>query len=106
MSAQSGELKAVLRIAAADQPTMDMKYFLGLDRIRLDVPQGMPLIWTSGASPTILILMHAPKAYLELAEQQLKMMQQMLQASNAGGGDQPSAVDPSQMQCETTSNRE
>lgn len=46
MSAQSGELKAVLRIAAADQPTMDMgmEYFLGPDRIRLDVPQGMSLI--------------------------------------------------------------
>ena len=106
MSAQSGELKAVLRIAAADQPAMDMEYFLGPDRIRLDVPQGMSLIWKGGASPTMLILMHAQKAHLELAEQQLKMMQQMLQTTNAGGGDQPSAVDPSQMQFETTSNRE
>ena len=106
MSAQSGELKAVLRISAADQSAMDMEYFLGPDRIRLDVPQGMSLILKSSASPTILILMHAQKAYLELAEQQLKMMQQMLQTTNAGGGDQPSAVDPSQMQFETTSNRE
>ena len=106
MSAQSEELKAVLRIAAADGPAMDMEYFLGPDRVRLDVPQGMSLIWKGGASPTILILMHAQDTYLEMAEQQLKMMQQMLQASSAGGSDQPSAIDPGQMQFETTNNHE
>ena len=106
VSAQSEELKAVLRIAAADAPAMDMEYFLGPDRVRLDVPQGMSLIWKGGASPTILILMHAQNTYLEMAEQQLKMMAQMLQASSTGGSDQPSAIDPSQMQFETTSNHE
>ena len=106
MSAQSEELKAVLRIAAADEPAMDMEYSLGPDRVRLDVPQGMSLIWKGGASPTILILMHAQNTYLEMAEQQLKMMAQMLQASSTGGSDQPSAIDPSQMQFETTSNHE
>ena len=101
-AAQSDELKAVMRIEAAGQPAMDMEYYLGDDRMRLDVPQGMSVISTSGANPRVLMVQHQERRYIEWGADQLRMMQQMLQRIPGRSGDQSDEFDPGSLNFERT----
>ena len=79
-TAQSaGEFKALMRIKTGGQPPLDMEHYVGGERVRIDMPQGMSMISTSGDNPSMLMVQHAQKRYIEWGPDQLRMMQQMLQ---------------------------
>ena len=92
-AAQStGEFKALMRIETGGQPPLDMEYYVGDEQVRIDMPQGMSMISTSGDNPSMLMVQHPQKRYIEWGPDQLQMMQQMLQqmpgaADSAQGGD-------------------
>ena len=93
-AAQSdGDLKAVMRVETAGQPAMEMNYSLGDGKMRMDLEQGMSMIWTSGDAPTMLMVQHAQRQYMEWRPDQLKMLQRMPGA----GADAESDIDPSQI---------
>ncbi len=88
-AAAQDELAAVIQIESGGQPAMTMDYFLGPDRMRMDLDQGMSVVWFSGDSPRMLMVQHADRRYIEWGPDQLKMMQQMLQRMpGAGGGNE------------------
>ena len=96
-SAQSGDVKAVMRVESAGEPAMDMDYYLGENRMRMDMSEEMSLISISGDSPSMLMVQHPERRYIEWGPQQLQMMQQM-----PGIDDQASAFDPQQLQFQET----
>ena len=106
-AAQSGEVRAVMRIESGGQPAMEMEYYLGDGRMRMDLPQGMSTVWVSGDSPTMLMIQHPQQQYMEWGPDQLKMMQQMMQRMPGGGGnDQDSDFDPTRIRFRETGRRE
>ncbi len=103
--AQSDEVTAVMRIEAPGQPPMDMEYFLGEDRMRLDMSEEMSVISITDSDPSMLMLQHPQQRYIEWNAQQLQMMQQMMgQLPNASGSPSASDFDPTQIQFEETGN--
>ena len=92
-AAQSvGEFKALMRIEAGGQPPLDMEYYVGQEQVRIDMPQGMSMISTSGDNPSMLMVQHQQKRYIEWGPDQLRMMQQMLQQM-PGSSDSPQGDD-------------
>lgn len=97
-SAQSGDVMAVMRVESAGQPPMDMDYYLGENRMRMDMSEEMSLISISGAEPRMLMVQHQEQRYIEWGPQQLQMMQQM-----PGVADQVNnAFDPEQLEFQQT----
>lgn len=78
-SAQSGDIKAVMRVESAGQPAMEMDYYLGENRMRMDMSEEVSLISISGDSPSMYMVQHPEQRYIEWGAQQLQMMQQMMQ---------------------------
>ena len=106
-AAQSdGDLKCVMRIETAGQPAMEMNYALGDGKMRMDLDQGMSVIWTSGDAPSMLMVQHAQQRYIEWGPDQLKMMQQMLQRMPGADADAEPDFDPSQIRFEETGQTE
>lgn len=62
-----------------------MEHFLGRDRMRMDLDQGMSVVWFSGDSPRMLMVQHAERRYIEWGAEQLKTMQQVLQRMPTAG---------------------
>ena len=69
--AQSGDVKAVMRVESAGEPAMDMDYYLGENRMRMDMSAEMSLISISGESPTMYMVQHPEQRYIEWGPQQL-----------------------------------
>ena len=52
-SAQPSDVKAVMQVESAGEPAMDMDFYLGEDRMRMDMSEEMSLISVSGDSPSM-----------------------------------------------------
>ena len=104
-AAQSdGDFKAVMRVETAGQPAMEMNYSLGDGKMRMDLDQGMSIIWTRGDAPSMLMVQHEQQRYIEWGPDQLKMMQQILQ--RMPGADADADFDPSQIRFDETGQTE
>jgi hypothetical protein len=72
---------------------MSMEYWMGAESVRIDMAQGqaVSIVWTSGASPTMLMIQHAERRYMEWGDQECQTMRQMMQRmpGTGGGGDAP-----------------
>ena len=101
-SAQSGDVRAVMRVESADQPAMEMEYYLGEGRMRMDMSEEMSLISISGAEPRMLMVQHQEQRYIEWGAQQLQMMQQMMQQMPGVADQASSTFDPEQLQFQQT----
>ncbi len=107
--AHAQDVKATVQIAAAGQSPMSMAYWATGDGIRIDIaqPQEVSIVWTSGASPTMLMIQHAERRYMEVGAEQLQLMQQMMQRMpNAGGGSDDSKINVDDLIFEPTLERE
>ena len=96
------DIRAVMRVEIEGESPMDMEYSLGQDRMRLDMPQEVSVISTTGASPSMVMVQHAEQRYIEWSPQQLEMMRQMLQRVPGAGGAEPDIFDPTTMEFEET----
>jgi len=92
-TARAQDVKATVQVEAAGSPAMSMEYWMGAESVRIDMAQGqaVSIVWTSGASPTMLMIQHAERSYMEWGDQQFQMMRQMMQRlpGAGGGGDTP-----------------
>ena len=107
--AHGQDLKATVHIEAGGQSPMTMDYWATNGGIRLDMaqPQEVSIVFTSGAAPTMRMIQHADKRYMEMGDQQLQMMRQMMQRMpNAGAGDGDSAINLDNLQFEPTGQTE
>ena len=86
------DVKATVQIETSDQPPMAIGYWASDDGVRIDIPQqNISVVLTSGASPTMLMIQHNERRYMEMGKQQLDMMRQLMPNAGGGGGDSPSA---------------
>ena len=105
--AQDLEVRASMQIETAGQPPMHMEYAVGGGRLRMDMAQGVSMIWVGGDQPSMTMIQHTERRYIEWGPDQLKMMQQMMQRMpGADGANDASDLDPSQLRFEETGNRE
>ncbi len=107
--AHAQDVKATVQIEAAGQAPMTMDYWATAEGIRLDMaqPQEISIVWTSGASPTMRMIQHADRRYMEMGDQQLQMMRQMMQRMpNAGGGADDSKINVDDLRFEPTGETE
>ena len=88
---------------------MTMDYWTNGDSIRLDMSQGqeMSLVWHTSPSPTMLMIQHAERRYMQWGEQQFQMMRQMMQRmGGAGGGAGDADIDLTSLAFEPTGESE
>lgn len=109
-AAQSNDVAGTMRIdSGGGDPAMEMQYWVGQDRLRMDVPQGASVIWFGGSQPRMLMVQHAERRYIEWGPQQLdmmrKMMQGMKQMPQGAGTPSVNVFDPSQLRFEATGQR-
>lgn len=106
--AQSNEAAVTVRIESAGQPGLEMQYFVGADRLRMDLGTGASLVWFGGATQRMLMIQHAEKRYMDWGPDQLKMMQQMMQRlpQTAGAGANRAAIDPKKLTFRETGRRD
>ena len=105
---QSGNVKATVQIEAAGQPAMTMDYWLSDERVRIDIaqPQAASIVWTAGAAPSMLMIQHGERRYIEWGDQEFQMMRQMMQRMPGGGGGDSSAVNLDDVRFEPTGQTE
>ena len=104
--AQPDEFKATMQIESGNEPAMTLEYFLGPNRMRMDLEQGMSMIWFSGDANRMLMIQHADRRYIEWGPDQLKMMQQMMQRMPQQGGDAAPDFDIDKLRFERTGRTE
>ena len=109
-AAQSNEVAVTMQIeSGGGEPVMEMQYWLGPDRLRMDVPQGASVIWFGGSQPRMLMVQHAERRYIEWGTPQLDMMRRMMhgmkQMPQGTGTPSINAFDPSQLKFEETGQR-
>ncbi|MDA1093986.1 MAG: hypothetical protein O3A25_12070 [Acidobacteria bacterium] len=107
--AQGQDVKATVQIETGGQAPMTMDYWATEAGIRLDIaqPASVSIVWTSGASPTMLMIQHADRRYMEMGEQQMQMMRQMMQRMpNPGGAVGDSTIDVANLKFEPTGQTE
>ena len=92
-AAWAQDVKATVQVETPGQPPMAMDYWASDGGVRIDIPQqNVSIVLTSGASPTMLMIQHNERRYVEMGKQQLDMMRQLMQRMpNAGGGGGDSA---------------
>jgi hypothetical protein len=107
-SAQPNEAAVTLRIESPGQPGMEMQYFVGADRLRMDLGTGASMVWFGGATQRMLMIQHAEKRYMDWGPDQLKLMQQMMQRlpQAAGAGANRAAIDPQKLTFRETGRRD
>jgi hypothetical protein len=107
--AHAQDVKATVQIETDGQAPITMDFWAATDGIRLDMsqPQQISIVFTSGASPTMRMIQHANKSYMEMGDQQLQMMRQMMQRmpAAAGGADEPK-IDVASLRFEPTGQTE
>ena len=98
-------IKATVQIETGDQPAMTMDYWAGDEGVRIDIaqPQAVSIVFKSGDSPGMLMIMHSERTYMELGEQMLQMMQRM---AGGGGADTSSSVNIDSVSFEPTGQTE
>ena len=103
------DVKATVLIETPGQPPMAMDYWASDEGVRIDIPQqNVSIVLTSGASPTMLMIQHRERRYMEMGKQQLDMMRQLMQRMpNArGGGDASPSVNLDNVRFELTGQTE
>lgn len=107
--AHAQDVKATVQVEAGGEAPMTIDFWSVTDGVRMDMaqPQQISIVFTSGASPTMRMIQHAQKSYMEMGEQQLQMMRQMMQRmpNGAGGADAPK-IDVANLRFEPTGQTE
>ena len=92
-AAWAQDVKATVQIETPGEAPMSMGLWASDQGVRIDLPQqNVSVVLTSGATPTMLMIQHNERSYIEMGTQQLEMMRQLMQRMpNAGGGGGDSA---------------
>ena len=94
--AQAQDVKATVQVEAGGEAPMTIDFWSVTDGVRMDMaqPQQISIVFTSGASPTMRMIQHANKRYMEMGDQQLQMMRQMMERMpNAEGAAATAEID-------------
>ena len=102
LSAQAGDVMAVMQVESTGEPTMEMDFYLGENQMRMDMSDEMSLISIGGDAPSLYMVQHPEKSYIEFGPQQLQMMQQMMQSMPSIADQADAAFDPQEMQFQQT----
>jgi hypothetical protein len=80
------EVSVAIEVRAANQEPMEMTYWLGPDRLRMDTLP-LSMVWLGGVSPRMVVIQHPERQYIEFTSEDLETMRQLMQGVGGGGGD-------------------
>jgi hypothetical protein len=104
LAAQNRQFKGVVRTEASNSSAMEVQFWTGDEQLRIDItnPMKMSVVWSFGAEPSMRMIQHDEKVYVEWGPLQLENARQMMQRANLG---QPT-VEIAPLQFEETGARE
>ena len=86
LGAQQIQFKGTLRTELTGRPPMEVPFWASAEQLRMDItqPMDMTVVWSFGAEPSLRMMRHDDRVYVEWGPQQLKNARQMVQRANRG----------------------
>ena len=90
LAAQNTQFKGIVRTESSNSPAMEVQFWTGDEQLRMDItePVEMTVVWSFGNEPSMRMIQHDEKVYVEWGPMQLENARQMMQQANLG---QPTA---------------
>jgi len=82
--AQELQFNGTLRTESTDQTTMETPFWASADQLRMDTiqPMEMTVIWSFGAEPSLRMILHDKRVYVEWGPRELENARRMVQGLN------------------------
>ncbi len=86
IGAQEPKFKGILRTEAAGRPVMETSFWVSAEKLRMDTtqPMEMTVIWSFGAEPSLRMILHDKRVYVEWGPRELENARQMVQRAHRG----------------------
>ena len=86
LGAENAEFKGTLRTETTNGSTVEVPFWAGAAQLRMDItrPMAMTVVWSFGADPSMRMIRHDDRVYVEWGPKQLENARQMVQSANQG----------------------
>lgn len=86
LAAQNTQFKGIVRTETSNSPAMEVQFWIGDEQLRMDItnPTKMSVVWSFGDEPSMRLIQHDEKVYVEWGPMQLENARQMMQQANLG----------------------
>ena len=86
LAEQQTQFKGTLRTESTDRLPMEIPFWASAEQLRMDIiqPIEMTVVWSFGAEPSLRMMRHDDRVYVEWGPQQLENARQMVQRANRG----------------------
>jgi hypothetical protein len=86
LAEQQPEFKGTLRTETTARPPMEIPFWASAEQLRMDItqPMDMTVVWSFGAEPSMRMIRHEKREYVEWGPTQLENARQMVQRANRG----------------------
>ena len=86
LGAQQRQFMGTLRTETVDRPPMEIPFWASAEQLRLDITSPMPMtvVWSFGAEPSMRMMRHDERVYVEWGPRELENARQMVQRANQG----------------------
>jgi hypothetical protein len=100
VAAEIPQFKGTLRTETADRPPMEIPFWVSANQLRMDInqPMEMTVVWSFGAEPSMRMIRHEERIFVEWGPTQLENARQMVKRTTA-------ITEPDAMQFEATGAR-
>ena len=84
LAEQQTQFKGMVRTETTDRPPMEVPFWASADQLRMDItqPMDMSVVWSFGAEPSLRMMRHDDRVYVEWGPQQLENARQMVQRTH------------------------
>lgn len=104
LAAQNTQFKGIVRTESSTSPAMEVQFWTGDEQLRMDItkPVEMTVVWSFGNEPSMRMIQHDEKMYVEWGPMQLENARLMMQQAKLG----QATVEITPLQFEATGARE
>jgi hypothetical protein len=84
IGAEEAHFKGALRTESTGQAVMETSFWVSAEQLRMDTtqPMAMTVIWSFGAKPSLHMILHDKRVYVEWGPKELENARQMVQRAN------------------------
>jgi hypothetical protein len=84
MAAQNANFKGVIRTETSNSEVIEVPFWTGDGQLRMDItkPKEMSVVWSFGDEPTMRMIQHEERLYVEWGPMQLENARKMMQLAN------------------------
>jgi len=86
IGAEEAHFKGALRTESTGRAVMETSFWASAEQLRMDTtqPMDMTVIWSFGAKPSLHMILHDKRVYVEWGPKELENARQMVQRANRG----------------------